>query len=137
MTRRGVLVDDGLGYSWRQGHIAQTDDAVVGFDLDHGPRMEAEGTADSVLEHTRSMALEQKLPWGGTVLPFHIDTARTDLIFIQTSKKSEWDRRPKPPENGLDGWGSLAIAVGGPYACGDLQRLPGGSTLALPWPAMS
>src|SRR6476620_11827321 len=38
---------------------------------------------DSVLEYTRSMALEQKLPCGGTVLPFHSKTrARTDLIFI-------------------------------------------------------
>src|SRR4051812_31345560 len=34
-------------------------------------------------EYSRSMALEQKLPWGGTVLPFHWKTrARTDLIFM-------------------------------------------------------
>ena len=45
---------------------------------------------DSVLEYTRSMALEQKLPWGGTVLPFHWKTrARTDLIFIKTSTNKE------------------------------------------------
>src|SRR3990167_4277648 len=37
----------------------------------------------SEFEYSRSMALEQKLPWGGTVLPFHSNTrARTDLIFM-------------------------------------------------------
>src|SRR5215213_1946197 len=37
----------------------------------------------SFFEYTRSMALEQKLPCGGTVLPFHSKTrARTDLIFM-------------------------------------------------------
>ena len=39
--------------------------------------------------YSRSIAFEQKLPWGGTVLPFHWKTrARTDRIFIGCLRSS-------------------------------------------------
>src|SRR5690242_13854583 len=53
-------------------------------------------------EGTRSIALEQKLPCGGTVGPFHSKTrARTDLIFMGGGSVGvgiDAGRRPALPE---------------------------------------
>src|SRR5689334_13394984 len=65
-------------------------------------------------EYSRSMALEQKLPCGGTVLPFHWKTrARTDLIFMGClSRKSSGSHQG-------------VLAVCGAHAGCDAEGLPG------------
>jgi hypothetical protein len=72
------------------------------------------------------MALEQKLPCGGTVLPFHSNTrARTDLIFMRgftvKEKKEEENSRIAAPTHALGNGNAFSVAF----------------TSALPWPAMS
>src|SRR5690606_8556583 len=69
-----------------------------------------------------SMALEQKLPCGGTVLPFHSKTrARTDLIFmIRISRVG-----------GVGAKQRLTRPVGSAHSAGNLERIGGGIDVGL------
>src|SRR5690606_10143014 len=69
--RRQVLVNDGLGDRRRQRDVAYADDAVIGLDLDHGPRMEAEGAhALGVgIHQVHGVGAEVALGWNGLALP--------------------------------------------------------------------
>src|SRR6478752_10747800 len=75
-------------------------------------------------EYSRSMALEQKLPCGGTVLPFHWKTrARTDWIFmvmLGVERVQEGTR--------------AFLRCAAPMRLAMRKACQVASTLALPWP---